>query len=218
VDYLQAVKGEIKKFLDAIIKEIQRTLVQKDTKPEGVNEALLAIALVVEGVGTALHRGVGMRDFLDQIFSVELSPTLIKCLAALVTHIPSLLKEIQVRLMNVLSKILAQKPFSSDGSKDSKEAKDKRKRMDKRISFTNVKKAVIGSTDKSSATDKTGKASKDGAAKEQTPTTAEEDKAPEQIALALKTLGSFNLTVRPCSSSCQEIVLKYRSTGLYQQH
>jgi hypothetical protein len=80
-----ATKKDFLPFLDAVIKEVQLTLSLRDRKGS-VNEALCAVALLAEGVGPALHRGVGMREFLEQIFSVELSPTLIKALEALVTR------------------------------------------------------------------------------------------------------------------------------------
>jgi hypothetical protein len=42
---------------------------------------------------------------------VGLSESLVTTLEALVTHIPTLVKEIQLRLMDILSNILAKKPY-----------------------------------------------------------------------------------------------------------
>jgi hypothetical protein len=135
-----------------------------------------------------------MREFLDQIFAVELSQTLIKALEALVTFIPTLLKEIQLRLINVLSTALRQQPFavpdtpSSGSSKELTRSKSKRENMGKRISLANVKKAVVNAASGQPADKKASSAAPSFS--------IEEEKAPETIALALKTLGTFNLTVR----------------------
>jgi hypothetical protein len=136
-----------------------------------------------------------MREFLDQIFAVELSQTLIKALEQLVTFLPTLLKEIQLRLINVLSTALRQQPFavpdaSGGVSKDLTRSKSKREAMGKRLSLGNVKRtAVITSGQPAEKKDKQSSSA--------APVVVyEEEKAPETIALALKTLGTFNLTVR----------------------
>ena len=106
-----------KEDLDRVIKEIQETLthhspavsVKQRTSAAQVNDALACLTMLAQAVGPAIHQGTGMRALLDQIFSVKLSPQLISALTALVNHIPSLVKDIQLRLVEKLSGVLRQK-------------------------------------------------------------------------------------------------------------
>jgi FKBP12-rapamycin complex-associated protein len=171
------VKDLIKSYLDKIVEEVQNTLKSKN-KVCG-DEALMCITLLAKAIGIGLHQGCGMKDLLDNIFSVGLTEKLVESLAALVLHIPTLLKEIQLRLMDVLSSTLTRE----------KKAQANPAALVKSGSFLNRlapgrKKSLVGGRDKLTKTStRESEGEGDGTNKDDSALTA----------LALKTLGSFNL-------------------------
>ena len=107
-----------KEDLDKVIREIQDTLSRHNaphlapkmrSSAASVNDALACLTMLAQAVGPKIHQGTGMKALLDKIFSVKLSPQLIAALTALVDHIPSLVKDIQLRLVDKLSGVLRQK-------------------------------------------------------------------------------------------------------------
>jgi len=234
-----------KEDLDRVIREIQETLnhhspsvpVKQRTSAASVNDALACLTMLAQAVGPAIHQGTGMRALLDQIFSVKLSPQLIAALTSLVDHIPSLVKDIQLRLVEKLSGVLRQKftpntkssAGSSSGSVNSNSnfgsvsAKDSKKM--KALLSTNSTKtipqptaqtintvqgepkglglepsenAVVGITTPiipptTSPASTSPASTATGGASSSTYPVVEEERTPELIALALNTLGSFNV-------------------------
>lgn len=107
-----------KEDIDKVIREIQDTLSRHQapnlapkmrSSASSVNDALACLTMLAQAVGPKIHQGTGMKALLDKIFSVKLSPQLIAALTALVDHIPSLVKDIQLRLVDKLSGVLRQK-------------------------------------------------------------------------------------------------------------
>jgi phosphatidylinositol kinase/protein kinase (PI-3 family) len=235
-----------KEDLDRVIKEIQETLthhslsvpVKQRTTAASANDALACLTMLAQAVGPAIHQGTGMRALLDQIFSVKLSPQLIAALTALVDHIPSLVKDIQLRLVEKLSGVLRQKftpstkssagsssvssgsNFGSLSAKDSKKLKtlistNSTKSLPQPMSTQSTLTAgepkglglepaeasAIGITSSPTlipSPTAAGPASPtssgpSGASAPSTYLMVEEERTPELIALALNTLGSFNV-------------------------
>jgi FKBP12-rapamycin complex-associated protein len=185
-----AIRHNIKPYLDRIVAEIQATL--KGKSKQCCDEALGCITMLARAVGIALHQGCGMKDLLNDIFSVRLSEPLVATLEALVTHIPTLLKEIQLRLMDVLSNILAKKPYiirdetsTLSPSKSSSSLAKSKQLLSRKRSFNTPRTFTLASN-------------KD----------VEEQ---EVIALALRTLGSFNLQgfITNLDEFLREIVVHY---------
>lgn len=166
-----------KQYLPTIMNEIQDTLTNKH-KTTNITDALSLLTMLAQSLGPAIHLGTEMRELLNRIFSVRLSPQLIAALNSLVEGIPSLLKDIQVRLIEKLSAILSQKFVPTTG------------KLIKEKSKANVLKEKIV-------------------------TKSEEDRPPELIALALKTLGSFNLIghIENIDTFLKEIAMNFLEEG-----
>jgi FKBP12-rapamycin complex-associated protein len=104
-----AITDHIKEYLDPIIAVVKSSLATVRSRAQICNEALTCLSMLATAVGPALQPYV--KELLTPMFSVGLTPTLVKALTSLITHVPDLAFDIQIRLLDLLSQVLAQRPF-----------------------------------------------------------------------------------------------------------
>eukprot|EP01132_Coremiostelium_polycephalum_P002833 gene2833-3519_t len=107
-----SVGTSIKPYLESIVVLIKSSFTTKGKQfcPEVLN----CISMLAIAVGPSMMPH--MLVILPQMFQVGLSQTLIDSLKDLTIHHPSLIPLIQQKLLNLLSQVLANKPFSEPGA------------------------------------------------------------------------------------------------------
>jgi FKBP12-rapamycin complex-associated protein len=107
-----AITDHIKEYLDQIMP-LAKTNMMPKTRAQSCNEVLSCLSMLGAAVGPALQPHI--KELLTPMFSVGLTPTLVEALTSLTVHIPDLAFDIQIRLLDLLSQVLAQKPFTYVG-------------------------------------------------------------------------------------------------------
>jgi len=107
-----AITEHIKEYLDQIIP-LAKTSMTPRMRGQTCHEVLSCLSMLATAVGPALQPYV--KDLLGPMFSVGLTPALVEALTSLTTHVPGLVFDIQLRLLDLLSQVLAQKPFTYFG-------------------------------------------------------------------------------------------------------
>ncbi|GAA5903699.1 hypothetical protein JCM6882_003390 [Rhodosporidiobolus microsporus] len=109
------VKSAMAPFLDPILESIKEGLQQRGKKGAPSEESIFqCISMLAQSVGQALTKH--MHELLDLMFAYGLSPALEHALMQLGKDIPPLLPEIQERVLNLVSQILAGEPFIQAGA------------------------------------------------------------------------------------------------------
>jgi FKBP12-rapamycin complex-associated protein len=188
-----AITDHIKEYLDQIIP-LAKTSMMPKTRAQSCNEVLSCLSMLAAAVGPALQPHI--KELLPPMFSVGLTPTLVEALTSLTVHIPDLAFDIQIRLLDLLSQVLAQKPFAYVGLPYSA-----RRLRSSSSMMNNISSSSSGSGSGSgsgSSTSGTGSgilssvsltAGGGGGGGAEGPAPASQD--PALITLALKTLGTF---------------------------
>ncbi|BGP07821.1 phosphatidylinositol kinase-related protein kinase tor1 [Rhodotorula toruloides] len=109
------VKSAMAPYLDPILASVKEGLQQRGKKGAPSEEAIFqCIGMLAQSVGQALTKH--MHELLDLMFAYGLSPALETALTQLGRDIPPLLPEIQERVLNLVSQILANEPFIQAGA------------------------------------------------------------------------------------------------------
>ncbi|KAJ7429881.1 phosphatidylinositol 3-kinase [Mycena galericulata] len=103
-----AVKSDLKPYLDSTMEHIKK----KNVEAEG--PIFQCLAMLAAAVGPALTKW--LHDVLDLMFNCGLSEPLREALVAIATNIPPFLKDIQTRLLDLLSVILSGKSYNPVGA------------------------------------------------------------------------------------------------------
>lgn len=108
-----AVGTDVQQYLGRIIEIIKLTFPIKDT-PKKRSEADTPLFNCVTLLGFAMKENVAneIKELLDPMSAVGLSPRLTTCFKELSHNVPSLKKDITNRLLNMLSLILRKKPYA----------------------------------------------------------------------------------------------------------
>lgn len=93
---------------------IKSSLAQKTKQGLAVPEAITCASMLAKAVGQELHKY--LPELLDLLFSIGLNVLIKNCLAELAEYVPSYSQEIQERLLDLLSVILAHKNFAYPGT------------------------------------------------------------------------------------------------------
>ena len=138
-------------------------------------EALTCVAMFAKGLPNDMTPH--MPEILPQMIATGLSSTLTDALTELATHIPSLLPSIQVRLLDVLSMVLSNKPFRApSGPKQKVRGEDM-------SGFESSGLQVVYNI--------------------------QHDSDPRLIALALRTLGTFDFQPHVLTEMVRESIVNY---------
>ncbi|GAA5848144.1 hypothetical protein JCM3766R1_000463 [Sporobolomyces carnicolor] len=109
------VKAAMAPYLDPILASVKEGLQQRGKKGAPSEESIFqCIGMLAQSVGQALTKH--MHELLDLMFAYGLSPALEVALTQLGKDIPPLLPEIQERVLNLISQILAGEPFVQAGA------------------------------------------------------------------------------------------------------
>ncbi|KPV75332.1 uncharacterized protein RHOBADRAFT_53323, partial [Rhodotorula graminis WP1] len=109
------VKAAMAPYLDPILTSVKEGLLQRGKKGAPSEESIFqCIGMLAQSVGQALTKH--MHELLDLMFAYGLSPALEVALTQLGKDIPPLLPEIQERILNLVSQILAGEPFVQAGA------------------------------------------------------------------------------------------------------
>ncbi|POY71739.1 putative Non-specific serine/threonine protein kinase [Rhodotorula taiwanensis] len=109
------VKSAMAPYLDPILTSIKEGLLQRGKKGAPSEESIFqCIGMLAQSVGQALTKH--MHELLDLMFAYGLSPALETALTQLGRDIPPLLPEIQERVLNLVSQILAGESFRQAGA------------------------------------------------------------------------------------------------------
>ncbi|BGP15830.1 hypothetical protein JCM10213_005686 [Rhodosporidiobolus nylandii] len=109
------VKSAMAPYLDPILASIKEGLQQRGKKGAPSEESIFqCIGMLAQSVGQALTKH--MHELLDLMFAYGLSPALDVALTQLGKDIPPLLPEIQERVLNLVSQILAGESFVQAGA------------------------------------------------------------------------------------------------------
>ena len=136
-------------------------------------EALTCIAMFAKGLPNDMTPH--MPEILPQMMNTGLSSTLVEALTELSVNIPSLLPSIQIRLLDVLSMVLSNKPFRAPSSQKQKTIRGEDNAFEFNVQVYNI----------------------------------QQDADPKLIALALKTLGSFDFTPHVLTEMVRESIVNY---------
>eukprot|EP01113_Clastostelium_recurvatum_P006582 TRINITY_DN1298_c0_g1_i1.p1 TRINITY_DN1298_c0_g1~~TRINITY_DN1298_c0_g1_i1.p1 ORF type:complete len:2380 (+),score=927.36 TRINITY_DN1298_c0_g1_i1:62-7201(+) len=166
-----AVGGHIKPYLESIVGMIKTGISTKGKQFSP--EALTCISMLASAVGPSLIPH--MQALLPLMFTAGLNETLTEALTHLATHIPALIPLIQQRLLDLLSQVLANKPFPHPGSRKSGVQ-----------SFPSTPMGVASMQSGPS-----------------------QDQEPGMIALAMRTLGSFDFSKHNLLEFVRECVVNY---------
>lgn len=114
------IEGDIAQYLPKIIDFIRSTLPPKDpsAKKRSVAAPDAAVFVCISLLGRAVgrsHLKHELKDLLESILAVGLSPALTTCLRELATRIPSLKKDIAEGLLRMLSLVLMHQPLRHPG-------------------------------------------------------------------------------------------------------
>ncbi len=138
-------------------------------------EALSCVAMFAKGLPNDLTPY--MPEILPQMMNTGLSATLTEALAVLAENIPSLTPSIQIRLLDVLSLVLSNKPFRApSGPKNKARGED----------FSGFESSGLVQV-----------------------YNIQQDADPELIALALRTLGTFDFTPHVLTEMVRESIVNY---------
>ncbi|GJN89148.1 hypothetical protein Rhopal_002122-T1 [Rhodotorula paludigena] len=119
------VKSAMAPYLDPILASIKEGLMQRGKKGAPSEESIFqCIGMLAQSVGQALTKH--MHELLDLMFAYGLSPALEHALTQLGKDIPPLLPEIQERVLNLVSIILAGEPFVQAGAPRRYQRRDRR--------------------------------------------------------------------------------------------
>ncbi|EAL66546.1 protein kinase, Atypical group [Dictyostelium discoideum AX4] len=166
-----AVGGSIKPYLDSIVVMIKQGLMTKGK--QFCPEVLTCISMLASAVGQSMYPH--MQVILPQmIVSSGLTVVLTDALRDLTINLPTLIPNIQYKLLNLISQVLANKPFSEPGAPSPY-----------RKSATPFQGGSIPQLGQNSDVD------------------------PQMIALALKTLGSFDFSKHNLLEFVRECVVNY---------
>ncbi|BGP55274.1 hypothetical protein JCM8202_000651 [Rhodotorula sphaerocarpa] len=109
------VKSAMAPYLDSILTSIKEGLMQRGKKGAPSEESIFqCIGMLAQSVGQALTKH--MHELLDLMFAYGLSPAFETALTQLGRDIPPLLPEIQERVLNLVSQILARESFQQAGA------------------------------------------------------------------------------------------------------
>eukprot|EP00092_Neocalanus_flemingeri_P019853 GFUD01021504.1.p1 GENE.GFUD01021504.1~~GFUD01021504.1.p1 ORF type:complete len:2235 (+),score=707.01 GFUD01021504.1:192-6707(+) len=114
-----AAEKDIKKYLPNILQTLKNCLPQRDSPTKKRSSALdPAIFACISFLARAVkgHIKTEVREMLDPMMAVGLSPALTSSLRELATYLPSLKREIADGLLKILSLILMQQPFRHPGT------------------------------------------------------------------------------------------------------
>eukprot|EP00898_Chlorokybus_atmophyticus_P008681 jgi/Chlat1/8814/Chrsp90S08148 len=103
-----AVGPRLEPHLPVIVERIRESISVKRGKPF-CHEALACLGCLAAGVGTPVEPYVC--ELMDAMFSGGLNTTLVAALTQITNSLPQLLPPIQERLLNIISRILAHRPF-----------------------------------------------------------------------------------------------------------
>ncbi|GAM16986.1 hypothetical protein SAMD00019534_001610 [Acytostelium subglobosum LB1] len=107
-----AVGGNIKPYLDRVVVMIKSALT---TKGKLFNpEVLTCVSMLSTSVGNVMIPHIS--TILPQMMMAGLTPVLVDALRDLTVSLPSLIPQIQVRLLMLISQVLANKPFQEPGT------------------------------------------------------------------------------------------------------
>ena len=114
------IEGDIAQYLPKIIDFIRSTLPPKDpsAKKRSVAAPDAAVFVCISLLGRAVgrsHLTHELKDLLESMLAVGLSPALTTCLRELATRIPSLKKDIAEGLLRMLSLVLMHQPLRHPG-------------------------------------------------------------------------------------------------------
>ena len=98
-------------FLEPILKSVKAELTRSKLKPNDFDDVMLCVQLVSESARTFLSRMQIINDIPPLLFSHGLSASMTKAINALATHVPSMLPDIQGRLLNLISMTLAKRSY-----------------------------------------------------------------------------------------------------------
>lgn len=147
----------------------------KDRKVAFCPEAISCVAMFAKGLPNDLTPH--MPEILPQMMATGLSSTLTEALADLACNIPSLLPSIQIRLLDVLSIVLSNKPFRApSGPKNKVRGED----------FSGFESSGLVQV-----------------------YNIQHDSDPKLIALALRTLGTFDFTPHVLTEMVRESIVNY---------
>lgn len=104
-----AVSAHTKPYVENIITAVKTTLSTRGGRQTSCNEALTCVSMLALAVGPLLNPH--LPDLLPLMFHAGLSQPLVDALTELAVRIPNQLPNIQERLIDVLSNVLAGKPF-----------------------------------------------------------------------------------------------------------
>ena len=79
-----------------------------------IPEAIMCVSMLAKSIGPELIKYIA--DLLELLFAIGLNPTVISCFSDLAEYVPSYAQEIQERLLDLLSVILAHKNFVYPGT------------------------------------------------------------------------------------------------------
>ncbi|CAA6660213.1 unnamed protein product [Spirodela intermedia] len=102
-----ALDGELVQYLPTITSHLREAIAPRRGKPS--QEALACVGSFANAMKTAMEPHV--RALLDAMFSSGLSPTLVEALEQITVSIPSLLSNVQERLLDCISLALSRIPY-----------------------------------------------------------------------------------------------------------
>ena len=98
-------------FLEPILKSVRSELTRSKLKTNDIDDIMLCVQLVSESARTFLSRMQIINDISPLLFSVGLLESMTKAINALATNVPSMLPDIQERLLNLISMTLAKRSY-----------------------------------------------------------------------------------------------------------
>ena len=99
-------------YLEATLKAVKSCLTRGKNKISHLDEVMDCMSLLSEAAGPALSQQRYIHDILPLMFFHGLRESLGRAVTAMATHVPSLLPDIQERLLNTISMILARKSYN----------------------------------------------------------------------------------------------------------
>ncbi|KAI6250061.1 Serine/threonine-protein kinase tor2 [Erysiphe necator] len=109
-----AVKSDIAPYLDGVLIYVREGLSVRSRRSGTVDPVFDCISRLAQAVGQTLSKY--MEALLDPIFACELTPKLTQALVDMAFYIPPVKKTIQIRLLDMISKVLCGEPFKPIGA------------------------------------------------------------------------------------------------------